>query len=183
MEHLFPNGQKIEIVQGDITQQQVDAIVNAANQNLQHGGGVAGAILRKGGPTIQRESDDWVAKHGPVNHANPAYTSAGDLPCKYVIHAVGPVWGQGSEHARLAAAVHASLRLAESLGLQSLALPAISTGIFGFPADQAAQVILDSIGDYFDQNPTSSLALIRLVLFDLPTLKVFNETLIKWKEN
>ena len=182
MEHLFSNGQKLEILQGDITQQQVDAIVNAANQNLLHGGGVASTILRKGGPTIQRESERWVAEHGPVNHANPAYTSAGDLPCKYVIHAVGPMWGQGLEHARLAATVHASLRLAESLGLHSLALPAISTGIFGFPVDQAAQVILDSIGGYYDQNPTSPLILIRLVLFDLPTLQVFETTLMNWKE-
>src|SRR5512144_2508720 len=96
-EHNFPSGIRLQIVQGDITDEHVDAIVNAANRHLAHGAGVAGAILRKGGRVVQDESDRWVSQHGTVTHAEPAYTRAGSLPCRYVIHAVGPVWGEGDE--------------------------------------------------------------------------------------
>src|SRR5512146_11618 len=101
----YPSGQRLELVSGDLTEEQVDAIVNAANSHLAHGGGVAGAIVRRGGPSIQAESDAWVHKHGPVTHAEPAYTGAGRLPCRYVIHAVGPIWGAGDEDGKLADAV------------------------------------------------------------------------------
>lgn len=93
----FPGGQRLEIAQGDITAEDVEAIVNAANAMLQHGGGVAGVISRKGGPQIQEESNAWVREHGPVTHANPAYTRAGRLPFRFIIHAVGPVWGEGKK--------------------------------------------------------------------------------------
>lgn len=169
----LPTGQVVQIVCGDLTHQPLDAIVNAANARLQHGGGLAGAISRRGGPAIQAESDAWVCRHGPVTHQYPAYTTAGDLPCRYVIHAVGPIYGQGDEDAALAAAVSGSLRLADELGLASLALPAISTGIFGFPKASAARVILSAILDYFRANPSGSLRLVRLVLIDLPTLEAF----------
>jgi O-acetyl-ADP-ribose deacetylase len=179
--YTFPDGQVVEIAHGDITEETLDAIVNAANEYLQHGGGVAGAIVRKGGVIIQQESDRWVAENGPVTHINPAYTSAGRLACKYVIHAVGPVWGQGDEDARLSAAVHGCLRLAESLGLQSLAMPAISTGIFGFPKDRAAAIILTTIAAYFQHQPQSTLKLVRLTLFDQPTLSIFLESFNGWQ--
>ena len=91
--HVFPTGQNIQLIQGDITAEEVDAIVNAANEFLQHGGGVARTISSKGGAAIQEESNAWVLQHGRVSHAKPAWTSAGLLPAKYVIHAVGPVWG------------------------------------------------------------------------------------------
>ncbi len=178
-EHIFPSGQKLQVVQGDITTESVDAILNAANATLQHGGGVAGVISRHGGPAIQQESDEWVRKHGKVSHAEPAYTSAGELPCRYVIHAVGPVWGEGGEDDKLRAAVAGSLRLAERLGLASIALPAISTGIFGFPKERAAGIIFDAITQYFANNPASCLQQVRLVLFDQPTLDAF---LSIWKE-
>jgi len=103
-EHSFPTGQTIQIVQGDITTESVDVIVNAANEHLQHGGGVAWAISKKGGPAIQTESDAWIRQHGLVSHAHPAWTSGGLLPAKYVIHAVGPVWGDGDEDNKLASA-------------------------------------------------------------------------------
>jgi O-acetyl-ADP-ribose deacetylase (regulator of RNase III) len=93
-ESTFPSGQRLQLVQGDLTTEPVDAIVNAANHHLQHGGGLAGAIVRRGGEAIQAESDTWVSKHGLVTNAEPAYTRAGKLPCRYVIHAVGPVWGR-----------------------------------------------------------------------------------------
>jgi len=179
-EHVFPSGAILQIAEGDLTQEAVDAIVNAANSHLQHGGGVAGAIARRGGPEIQAESDAWVRQHGPVSHAEPAYTGAGSLPCRYVIHAVGPVWGEGDEDARLEAAVSGSLRLADRLELASIAFPAISTGIFGFPKERAADIILSAIQDHLLHNPTSNLKLVRLTLFDAPTIDAF---LAVWKKS
>lgn len=169
----FPSGQEFQIVQGDITREAVDAIVNAANSRLQHGGGVAGVIVRRGGRQIQQESDRWVRVNGPVNHAEPAYTSAGKLPCRYVIHAVGPVWGEGEEDAKLGAAVSGSLRRADELDLASLSLPAISTGIFGFPKERAARIISETIEIYFAEKPESGLKLVRLTLLDQATVEVF----------
>ena len=154
-----------QIVQGDITAEETDAIVNAANAHLQHGGGVAWTISRRGGEVIQRESDAWVREHGAVSHANPAYTSAGELPCKYIIHAVGPVWGEGDEDKKLADAINGSLRVASDLKLASLSLPAISTGIFGFPKERAAKIIFSAIEQYLARNPESSLRTVRLILY------------------
>jgi len=169
----LPGGRLLQIVQGDLTKETVDAIVNAANAQLQHGGGVAGVILRRGRVEIQAESDAWVRQHGPVSHAEPAYTTGGRLPCRYVIHAVGPVWGSGDEDAKLAAAVAGSLRLADRLGVVSIAFPAISTGIFGFPKQRAAGVILGAIRAYLSENPASGLKLLRLTLFDQETVEAF----------
>src|SRR5512146_1149315 len=93
LETLFASGQALQLVQGDITLEKTDAIVNAANRYLRHGGGVAGAIVQKGGAVIQQESDEWVQSHGEVVSTSPAWTSGGKLAARYVIHAVGPVWG------------------------------------------------------------------------------------------
>jgi O-acetyl-ADP-ribose deacetylase (regulator of RNase III) len=175
LEHAFPSGQRLLFVHGDLTQEPVDAIVNAANDRLQHGGGVAGVIARLGGPEIQAESDAWVREHGSVSHEQPAYTSAGRLPCRYVIHAVGPVWGSGDEDRKLAAAVRGSLALADRLGLESLALPAISTGIFGFPKMRAAGVIFRAVAEFFSDHPGSGLQQVRLTLFDKDTLDTFRQ--------
>ena len=174
-QQILSGGQALQIVQGDLTEEPVDAIVNAANAYLQHGGGVAGAISRRGGLAIQAESDRWVRQYGLVAHERPAYTSGGALPCKYVIHAVGPIYGQGGEDQKLAAAVAGSLRVAEQLGLTSIALPAISTGIFGFPKARAAGVILAAIFGYFAQNPSGSLRLVRLALIDSQALDAFTQ--------
>jgi O-acetyl-ADP-ribose deacetylase (regulator of RNase III) len=170
----LPGGQILQLARGDITTESLDAIVNAANCYLQHGGGVAGAIVHNGGPQIQAESDAWVQTHGLVSHAEPAYTRAGRLPCRYVIHAVGPVWGEGDEDAKLEAAITGTLRRADELGLRSLALPAISTGIFGFPKDRAARLIFAAIHHYFIQNSTSGLQLVRVTIIDQPTLDAFS---------
>lgn len=171
-ERTLPSGAAIQIVHGDITAEETDAIVNAANAHLMHGAGVAGAIVRKGGPVIQQESDAWVRAHGPVSHARPAWTSGGRMPAKYVIHAVGPVWGVGDEDAKLAAAVQGSLAVADELGCTSISLPALSTGIFGFPKERAAGVILSAIEQYFSEH-TSGIRAVRLVLFDESTLEAF----------
>lgn len=171
-EKILPTGQTLQIAQGDLTLENVDAIVNAANEHLQHGGGVAWSIVRRGGDGIQAESDAWIAKHGLVSHSHPAWTSGGSLSAKYVIHAVGPVWGDGDEDAKLADAVTGSLRAADELGLSSIAFPAISTGIFGFPKERAAGIMLMSIREYFEKEP-STLKTIRLVLFDDATVEAF----------
>ena len=165
LEYLLPNKNSFQIVQGDITKEKVDAIVNAANSRLEHGGGVAWTISRKGGDSVQHESQEWVREHGEVSHAEPAWTSAGNLPCRYVIHAVGPVWGDGDEDAKLADAVTGSLRVASELGLASVSLPAISTGIFGFPKERAARLIFASIENYLAQNIDDSLKQVRLILY------------------
>jgi O-acetyl-ADP-ribose deacetylase len=176
-EQTLSTGQTLQIVQGDITIDEVDAIVNAANEHLQHGGGVAWAISKQGGPAIQKESDEWVRTKGKVSHAHPAWTSGGNLPAKYVIHAVGPVWGDGDEDAKLADAISGSLRVADELGLKSIALPAISTGIYGFPKERAAKVIYNAILEYFSTE-SSKLKTLRLVLFDKATAEAFLDV---WK--
>jgi O-acetyl-ADP-ribose deacetylase (regulator of RNase III) len=173
-ETILPAGQTIQLVQGDITAETTDAIVNAANAHLQHGAGVAGAILRRGGPTIQWESDAWVKAHGPVSHTAPAWTTGGELPCRFVIHAVGPVWGDGEEDAKLAAAFTGSLQVADDLKLASIAFPAISTGIFGFPKERAAGVMFTTLQEYFGK--PSGLRLVRLVLYDPATVTAFERT-------
>ena len=178
VEKKFAAGVSLQIVQGDVTVEEVDAIVNAANEQLAHGGGVAWAISKKGGPKIQEESDAWIRKHGPVSHAHPAWTSGGTLPAKYVIHAVGPVWGDGDEDKKLSDAVIGSLQMADELKCESISMPAISTGIFGFPKDRAAEIIFNAITTYFEQNTNSGLKQVRIVLFDQPTIQVFQQI---WK--
>lgn len=180
VETKLPSGQILQLLKGDITTENTDAIVNAANRYLQHGGGVAGAILRRGGPIIEEESNAWVQAHGPVKHNAPAWTSGGNLACRYVIHAVGPVWdaaqgdnnGEGKD-SELDAAVKGSLRVADRLGLTSIAFPAISTGIFGFPEERAAGVFYRSIQGYF--GGSSGLRLVRLVLYNTSTVGAFEK--------
>ena len=179
-EHVYPSGHKLQLAQGDITDEAVDAIVNAANAHLAHGAGVAGAIVRRGGAQIQKESDQWVDVHGAVTHDKPALTSGGKLACRFVIHAVGPRWGEGDEKTKLKAAVHGSLIQAEQLEVISIAFPAISTGIFGFPVPLAAQVMLSTIDEYLNTHPTSPLKLIRIVLYDREALQAFIYT---WEQD
>ena len=178
-ERNLPSNQTIQIVQGDLTIEEVDVIVNAANEYLQHGGGVAWAISKRGGSAIQKESDDWIRQHGLVSHPHPAWTSGGLLPAKYVIHAVGPVWGDGDEDNKLADAVTGSLRVADELKCSSIALPAISTGIFGFPKDRAAGIIYSTIEKYFIDNLSSGIKTVKLVLFDNASVDVF---INMWKD-
>jgi O-acetyl-ADP-ribose deacetylase (regulator of RNase III) len=170
----FPSGTSLELVQGDLTLTNVDAIVNPANSQLLHGGGLAGVLARKAGPNLQQESKDWIQEHGPVKHDKPAFTSAGNLPYKHIIHAVGPVWGSGEEKRKLADAIRGSLVLAGELGLTSLALPAISTGIFGYPLTQAAEVILETVNQFL-LHGKNELLLVQIVLFDSQAADAFAE--------
>lgn len=167
----------IELVLGDITEMDTDAIVNAANEHLAHGAGVAGAISRKGGPVIQSESSDWVRKHGPVKTGSAAITSGGALKAKYVIHAVGPVYGSGDEAVKLRSATLSALRLAEKHNLTSLAFPAISTGVFGYPVEDCAGSMLSAVIDFFDRQ--AGIQRVVFCLFDQKTYQVFAEALEK----
>jgi len=135
---------QLELVQGDITDLEVDAIVNAANERLQMGSGVAGAIRQKGGPSIQEECN----RIGGTPVGTAVMTGAGHLRAKQVIHAVGPKMGEGDEDRKLGSAVRAALALADRRGLKSIALPAISTGVFGFPMERAARIMLTEIHRY-----------------------------------
>ena len=173
-EHIFPTQQIIQLVKGDITTEEVDAIVNAANEHLQHGGGVAWAISKKGGDVIQQESDAWIQQHGPVSHTHPAWTSGGLLPAKYIIHTVGPVWdNDAADDKNLSDAVIGSLSVADELKCSSIAMPAISTGIFGFPKDRAAGIIFSTAEKYFSENPTCVINTVKTVLFDQSSVDVF----------
>lgn len=172
---LIVNGREIHLLQGDITELEVDAIVNAANEHLAHGGGVAGAIARKGGPTVQAESDAWVRSHGIVKTGTAAVTGAGRLKARRIIHAVGPVYGSGDEDAKLASAVRAALMRAEEFGLSSVAFPAISTGIFGFPLARCARIMLQVLIDFLPV--AASIKRVVICLWDSTALQIFADEL------
>ncbi len=163
----------IEIVQDDITKQETDVIVNAANSYLKHGGGVAGAIVRAGGEEIQKESDEYVKNHGPVPVSEVAVTKAGKLKAKYVFHAVGPRWGEGNEHEKLYKTVQNVLKKAEQMNVVSISIPAISSGIFGFPKDQCAEVFFRAIKDFLAERLSTCLKLVRLCNIDEETSRIF----------
>lgn len=167
--------QCIELVEGDITRQQVDAIVNAANSRLAGGGGVDGAIHRAGGRSIMRETDRRYPNGCPTGSA--VISGAGKLPARFVLHAVGPVWrgGQSGEAELLASAHRRCLELAVEHECDHVAFPAISTGVFGYPLDQAARVALQTTIDFLRENGKPRL--VRFVLFDQRALRAFEDTL------
>jgi len=145
---LHGDGKKIKIVEGNIALLNCEAVVNAANKYLQLGGGVAGAIRTYGGPAIQEECD----KLAPINVGEAVITGGGKLKAKYVIHAVGPVNGEGNEEAKLAGATLSSLRIAKDRKIETIAFPAISTGIFGFPIEKCAEIMLRAAMDFLGKN-------------------------------
>ena len=162
------NGATLRVVQGDITLRDVDAIVNAANEHLQHGGGVAGAIVRAGGTIIQRESDEI----GFVPVGTAAITTGGELAAKYVIHTVGPRMGEGDEDEKLKSAVLSALALADGNGLKSISMPAISSGIFGYPKDKCAKVLVSVARDYL-RGGERSLQLVEFCVYGDDSAKHF----------
>lgn len=159
----------LELVEGDITQQDTEAIVNAANEQLKVGGGVDGAINRAGGPKIQEQAR--TIGHCPTGQA--VITTGGNLKARYVIHTVGPIYrgGQQGEAELLASAYRESLKLASAKGIKSLAFPSLSTGIYGYPVPDAARVALTTVKDYLAQHPEIELA--RFVLFGKPTYETY----------
>jgi len=162
----------IELTKGDITDLEVDAIVNAANSQLKLGGGVAGAIRRKGGPKIQEECDR--IGYCPVGGA--VITSAGNLKAKYVIHAVGPRYGEGDEDNKLKNATLNSLKIADQYKVKTIAFPAISTGIFGFPKDRCAKIMLSTAAEYLKGQ--TGIEKVVFCLYDDETFRVFQEKLV-----
>jgi O-acetyl-ADP-ribose deacetylase (regulator of RNase III) len=171
-EILFQNT-AIRTIRGDLTESDVDAIVNAANSYLQHGGGVAGAIVRKGGQIIQEES----AKIGHVPVGGCAITSGGRLKAKFVIHAVGPRWGEGDEENKLRKAVKSTLALATEKEFETLSMPAISAGIFGFPKDRCAQIMVKETKTFLEENKDTSLKEINYYLIDDDIIQFFEQAL------
>ena len=180
------NNKVLRLVKGDITERNVDAIVNAANSYLKHGGGVAAAIVRKGGTLIQEESNKIVKGIGgliPVGSA--VITKAGNLPCKAVIHTVGPRMGEGDEDYKLRKAVRSSLLLASEKGFRSISMPAISSGIFGFPKDRCAKILVGESKTFLQasnsnddcgnnkKDTTPTLDITEFCIFDNETLYYF----------
>lgn len=162
---------QIDAVQGDLTQEAVDAIVNAANEALAPGGGVCGAIHRRGGPSIAEECRQ--IGHCPTGGA--VTTTGGDLPARFVIHAVGPVWrgGGAGEAELLASAYRSSLEEAARVGARSIAFPAISTGIYGYPLEAATEVAVAAVRSW----EGSGIDLVRFVCFDEATLAAYKAAL------
>ena len=166
----------VELIQGDITSQAVDAIVNAANSSLLGGGGVDGAIHRRGGPDILEACRVIVRRQGRCPTGEAVITPAGRLPAAWVVHTVGPVWqgGGAAEETLLARAWTRSLEVAVEHGARSMAFPAISTGAFGFPVDRAARVSLAAV-DAFVRDHPDALDRVRVVLFGQGDLEVWTE--------
>ena len=167
MEIDFPNGKKLRLVIGDITKIRVDAIVNAANSSLAGGGGVDGAIHRAGGPSIMRELDEIRGVTGGCPTGSAVVTGAGALPAQYVFHAVGPIYRDGShgEPAQLASCYRKCLELAEEREVRTISFPAISTGAYGYPAEEAARIALETVAAHLD-GPESHVREVFFVLFD-----------------
>lgn len=160
-------------VQADLTKLEVDAVVNAANEHLHHGGGVAAALARAGGPSVQRESHAWVDQHGPVQPGQAAVTTAGDMPATHIVHVVGPRYRSGQDNTGLLRqAVHAALGAAADTGATSAALPAISAGIFGYPPADATKVIAHACAEWLDAHP-GTLDTVLLVGYDQQSADLF----------
>ncbi len=168
---LTLNDTTLEMLEGDITDLEVDAIVNPANEELQLGSGVAGAIRAKGGPSIQEECD----RIGSTPVGSAVLTNGGDLKAKHVIHAVGPVKGEGDEDRKLASAVRSSLAVADRHGLSSIALPAISTGSFGFPVNRCARILLTEVNRYLQGG--SKMERVVVCLYDDDAFQAFRREL------
>ncbi|MBF0472127.1 MAG: macro domain-containing protein [Nitrospirae bacterium] len=164
----------LRLVKGDITTRNVDVIVNAANSLLAHGGGVALAIVKAGGRIIQDESN----KMGFVPVGEAVLTTSGALPCKAVIHTVGPQMGEGDEENKLKNAVINSLKLASSHGFKSISMPAVSSGIYGFPKDLCASILVENSKEFLINNAQSSLKIIEFCIFDNITLAYFKKALM-----
>lgn len=168
-------GNKTLVVkQGDITAETTDAIVNPANSGLIHGGGAARAIAVKGGVVIQRQSSEIIKKIGRLPLVKAVITDSGQLVCKFVIHTVGPQWGEGGEPEKLKKAAFSSLQLAELYNLRSISLPAISSGVFGFPKRQCAEILLETALEFLQQ-PDIGLEQVVMCNVDDETYQIFLE--------
>jgi O-acetyl-ADP-ribose deacetylase len=178
MDAITIHQRKLSLVQGDVTKQLTDAIVNAANSSLMGGGGVDGAIHRAGGPAILEECKRIVARQGRLPAGKAVITTGGNLPAKYVIHTVGPIWRGGGSHEAetLSSAYRESLKIAEEKKLNNLAFPSISTGAYGYPIEDAADVAISTVIAFLKNEAVSVMEVI-FVLFDSYTLKAYRNAL------
>ncbi|MFW6262825.1 MAG: macro domain-containing protein [Thermotogota bacterium] len=167
------NNHTIEVVKGDITSEETEAIVNAANSALQHGGGVALAIASAAGKELRKESEQYISEHGQVPTGSAMITTGGNLKAKYVIHTVGPIWGSGNEDEKLKNAIKSSLKLCEKHNIKSCSFPAISSGIYGFPKERCARLFFEVLKRYFDEKADSIIELVRLCNIDEKTSSIF----------
>ncbi len=175
--HRNVHGAQVFVVQGDLTLQPVEVIVNAANEYLSHGGGVAAAIVRTGGRVIQEESDQWVREHGPVGRGQAAVTTGGALQAAHVVHVVGPRYQEGQDNeGSLRDAVRAALDAATAIGDRSVAFPAISAGIFGYPPAEATAVVASAVVAWLEDHQ-GDLDEVRLVALDDGTAQAFGAAL------
>lgn len=176
MEKVIGNA-KLSLMQGDITRQDTDAIVNAANSGLMGGGGVDGAIHRAGGPVIKEECKKIVAEHGRLPAGQAVITTGGNLKARYVIHTVGPVWrgGAKNEPETLTSAYRESLNVAAKNGLKTVSFPSISTGVYGYPIDKAAKVALEKVAEFLSQE--ANLEEVVFVLFDSRTFEAYSRVM------
>ncbi|MBN1214529.1 MAG: O-acetyl-ADP-ribose deacetylase [Candidatus Lokiarchaeota archaeon] len=160
------NNTIVKLIRGDITHEKVDAIVNAANSSLMGGGGVDGAIHRAGGPSILEECKIIVAKQGRLPTGEAVITTGGNLPCKFVIHTVGPVWngGEKNEPILLQNAYYNSLKIGALNKINSIAFPSISTGIYGYPIEKASIIALNTVKNFLE-NENHSYQEIRFIVF------------------
>jgi O-acetyl-ADP-ribose deacetylase (regulator of RNase III) len=173
-----PNKTRVSVIQGDITKQATDAIVNAANSSLMGGGGVDGAIHRAGGPAILEECKKIVARQGRLPTGKAVITTGGNLKARYVIHTVGPVWhgGSGNEAELLRSAYYECLKLATENKLASISFPSISTGAYGYPVDEAARTAVSTVVSFVKEQATS-LKEVVFVLFDSRTYQIYSSAL------
>ena len=184
LQHTLSNGVRVSVLQGDITSERADAIVNAANERLQHGGGVAGAIVEKGGFQIQQESRQIISHRGNLQVGEAVYTRAGNLPCKVVIHAVGPRWNDHDRERNILLlhwACISSLRLAAGLRMQSIAFSAISSGIFGMPREVCAETMFNAVQEYSNSVDAicGSVCDVRFVNIDYATVEIFKREFLR----
>jgi len=164
---------QVFVVQGDLTGQPVEVVVNAANETLAHGGGVAAAIVGVGGRVVQEESDQWVREHGPVRRGQAAITTGGALQASHVVHVVGPRYQSGQDNeGMLRDATTAALNASASIDARSVAFPAISAGIFGYPRDEATRVMAAAVVSWLIEHP-GVVEEVRLVGYDTGTAKDF----------
>lgn len=174
---MNPDSERIKLIQGDITKLEVDAIVNAANSSLMGGGGVDGAIHRAGGLAILAECREIVVRHGRCAAGNAVITSGGNLPARFVIHTVGPIWhgGNSNEPKLLENAYRNSLKLAVENGIETIAFPNISTGVYGFPKERAAQIAVHTVQKFLEEN--TRIKQVYFVCFDRENFEFYTALL------
>lgn len=173
MQEIVVNRVRVKVINGDISLAKADSIINAANRFLKHGGGVALALVRRGGHEIQRESDEFIKRHGPLGRGEVAVTTAGRLFAKRIIHVAGPIYGEGTFE-DLVGAYMAALKTAEEHGDSVVAIPAISSGAYGFPIEDSARALFQALKSI----STKSLKEVDVYILDKKQAKSFEDALI-----